>query len=139
MKKITKFFIYLTVIILSVAFIHYGHAYVSENSHSGIIYDKETELDAMVFATITSIDNIVEDNTDSASREITFTGKTFGNGKSETVHGRQILNDSTKNISPVSAGDKVALLSFGDNLLFQYHYRLIKLLFWALFSPVWSF
>jgi uncharacterized membrane protein len=80
----------------------------------------------MIFATVTSIDNIVEDNANPDGQEITFTAKTFGNGKSETVLGRQILDDSSKNTNPVSVGDKVVLLSFGNALLFQYHYRFDK-------------
>lgn len=122
MKKILYIFTYLAVISFSFIFIYYGNSFANRNSHSGITYDKEIELDAMVFAKITSIDDL-QQNEDRSEQVIFFTAETFGSGSGKNVQGKQIINAGGRNTQSVSAGDRVVLLSYGDTLVFQYFFR----------------
>ncbi len=134
MKKITEFFLCLLVIVISAVSIYYGNIYLNSKTNSGTIYDKETELDEMVFATILSInEDIATDKIESSGQEIMFTAKTFGSTKSEIVRGIQILDESAENTIAVSVGDKVVLMTYGDDdLLFQYYFRFDKVVILAL-------
>lgn len=128
MKKALNVAVYLMVLLCSVLFIYYGNQYLSHGSHGGIAYDREEELDTLVFAKIVSIDQVTE--RDTSGKEIAFTAKTFafGSDRSEVIQGRQILNDNSGNMPAVSVGDKAVLLSYGGEYLFQYYYRLDKVI-----------
>ena len=127
MKKALNAIVYLIVLLLSVLFIYYGNQYInSHKADGGISMNREEELDTLIFAKITSLDGETED--DVSGKQIAFTAETFGDGekRSEVIQGYQILNDNSRNTSAVSVGDKVVLLSYGQDYLFQYYYRLDK-------------
>lgn len=127
MKKALNAFVYLIVLLLSVLFIYYGNQYMnSHKADGGINMDREEELDTLTFAKITSLDGETED--DVSGKKIAFTAKTFGDGKnrSEVIQGYQILNNNSRNTSVISVGDKVVLMFYGENYLFQYYYRFDK-------------
>lgn len=119
--------IYILVLLFSVLFIYYGNQYInSHKADGGMIINREEELDTLMFAEIVSLDG--ETNDEVSGKKIAFTAKTFGDGesRSEVVQGYQILNNDSKNTSAVSVGDKVVLMSYGENNLFQYYYRFDK-------------
>jgi uncharacterized membrane protein len=127
MKKVLNAFVYLVVLALSILFIWYGNQYIHQNNASqGLIYDREEELDTFVFAKITSIDETSDAG--NPDGKILFSAKTFdfGGGPQEVVQGTQVLNGNNKNMVPVSKGDRVILLSYGSEYLFQNYFRLDK-------------
>lgn len=127
MKKTLSLFAYLAAIGLSFTFIYYGHGFTSQRPPSGMIYEKETELDSMVYATVTSIDRVQQK--ENPSEQVTFfTAKTFGNGNDKEVQGKQIINTGSRNMQRVSVGDRVVLLSYSEGLLFQYFFRFDKII-----------
>ena len=81
------------------------------------------------FAEVLSIDSGKSDVNDTAGKEIVFTAQIFGdeNNVDKRITCRQILNENTYNTEVVSVGDKVVLLSYGDEYLFQYFYRFDKI------------
>lgn len=126
MKHMLKVLVYLAVLLFSAVFIYYGNQYINNmGSDDGILYDREEELDTLVFAKISSIDEIIEETTDLAQKEIKFTASIIHDKEhqNQLVQGKQMIKAEDINAIPVSVGDKVALLSFGDEYLFQYYYR----------------
>lgn len=119
----------LFILILSVLFVYYGNLYVSGQQHSGIVFDKETELDTMVYAKVLSIDHIVQDVLQPNVQEITFTARPFwgGGDNQASMTAVQKITDPDSNVAPVSVGDKVSLLAYGDQYLFQYYFRIDKI------------
>ncbi|MBE6906399.1 MAG: YibE/F family protein [Ruminococcaceae bacterium] len=119
----------LFILILSVLFVYYGNLYVSGQQHSGIVFDKETELDTMVYAKVLSIDHIVQDVLQPNVQEITFTARPFwgGGDNQASMTAVQKITDPDSNVVPVSVGDKVSLLAYGDQYLFQYYFRIDKI------------
>lgn len=119
----------LFILILSVLFVYYGNLYVSGQQHSGIVFDKETELDTMVYAKVLSIDHIVQDVLQPNVQEITFTARPFWDGgdNQASMTAVQKITDPDSNVVPVSVGDKVSLLAYGDQYLFQYYFRIDKI------------
>lgn len=128
MKKLLNIFIYLSVLSLSVLFIYYGNQYINKNDlKQRLICDREVELDSLVYAKVISIDNINKDKSNPIYKDITFTATLLDTDN--TVTGHQIINKDSRNLSPVSVGDKVTLLSYGnDDYLFQYYYRFDKVI-----------
>lgn len=126
MKRIVGLVLYILRLAVFCLLICYGSLLVGQAAHDGTVFDKETDLDAMVFATVTAIDRTVQD-AGSISTEIVFTAKTFAGGKPGIVQGRQIIDLNSKITDAVSVGDRVVLLSYGDGLLFQYFFRLDKI------------
>ncbi|HWQ50967.1 MAG TPA: YibE/F family protein [Terriglobales bacterium] len=128
MKKAINATAYLTVLVLSVLFIAYGNrAIKSRHAVGGLNLDREEELDTLIFAKIISLDGELQDG--AGGTKISFSAATFGDGKNEgeTIRGSQILNSGVKNTPPVSVGDKVVVMSYGENYLFQYYYRFDKI------------
>lgn len=127
MRKALNAFVYLIVLLLSVLFIYFGNQYINNHkADGGIIMNREEELDDLVFAKVVSIDGETED--DISGKKTAFTAKTlvYGDDRSEVIKGYQILNDDSRNTPAVSVGDKVVLMSYGENYLFQYYYRFDK-------------
>lgn len=127
MRKVLRAFVYLAVLVLSVLFLYDGNQYLRQNQPGGgIVYDREEELDTLVFAKIVSIDQTAA--ADDPEGKILFTARTFGiaDGQGEEVQGTQVLNGNNKNMKTVSAGDRVILLSYGSEYLFQDYFRLDK-------------
>ena len=124
MRKLANCTAYLIVLLSSVLLIYYGNQYInSHQANGGISMNYEEELDTLIFAEVISLDGEVEDET---GKRITFTATPFGGKKVEggSIQAYQLLNESSKNTSAVSLGDKVVLLSYGQEYLFQYYYRL---------------
>lgn len=127
MKKALSVFVYLVVLLLSVLFIYRGNQYInSHKADGGMNMQREEELDTLVFAIIISLDGETQD--DVWGKKIAFTAETlgYGNARTDVIPGYQILNDDIKNTPAVSVGDKVVLMSYGENYLFQYYYRFDK-------------
>lgn len=127
MKKVMNAFVYLAVLALSILFIWYGNQYIHlNNSNQGLICDREEELDTFVFAKITSIGQTAD--ADHSGGKIMFSAKTFDfeGGPEEVVQGTQVLNGNNKNMVRVSKGDRVILMSYGSEYLFQDYFRLDK-------------
>lgn len=128
MKKEINLCAYLIVLVLSVLFIYRGNQYISSHrADGGVVMNREEELDTLVFAKVVSLDGQTEDG--ASGRKIAFTAKTFGYGKDqgEVLQGYQILDDSSRNTPDVSVGDKVVLMPYGEDYLFQYYYRFDKI------------
>lgn len=126
MKKLLTVIVYLAVLLLSLLFIYYGNQYINNKGlDDGILYDREEELDTLVFAKIILIDETLEDKSDQSPEEIRFTAKIIRDKErqDQVIQGKQILKSAHNNTTTVSAGDKVVLLSYGDEYLFQYYYR----------------
>ena len=129
MKTVAQAVARLLILTLSVFFIYYGNLYVSGQQHSGTVFDKETELDTMVYAKVLSIDQVVQDVLQPDAQEITFTARPFwgGGDNRASITAVQQITDPNANIVPVSVGDKVSLLAYGDQYLFQYYFRFDKI------------
>lgn len=130
MKSFLKTVAYLIFIFLSILFIYYGNRYVCHNQYNkGINYEREEELNYLVFAEVKTIDKIIKDTSDPSSQKIYFKAEIFGdkNYNNNLVIGTQILDDTDKNVAQVSPGDKVVLLPMDDDLIFQYYYRFDKI------------
>jgi uncharacterized membrane protein len=127
MNRVLKVFVYLAALLFSILFIYYGNQYFNNKaSENGILYDREEELDTLVFAKIISIDEKLKDQLGESQKEICFTAKIIRDKEKvdQVIHGKQILKSEDKNMTDVSVGDKVVLLSYGDDqYLFQYYYR----------------
>ena len=130
MKKIAICFEYIIICALAVITIYYGHQYAVDKIHSGIIYDKETEIDSMLYGQVVSIESSNENVQNPGQMEIVFLAKIFEGEKhkNEVVQAKQIISSDDKQSIPISIGEKVALLSYGDIYLFQYYYRLDKII-----------
>ncbi len=100
----------------------FGNLYISSvKTERGLVTDREEELDTLIFAKVSAIEAKNE-------KEITFASVAFGSRETDgrVYMGKQLLNG--KNIPAVSVGDKVVLLSYGEEYLFQYFYRLDKVI-----------
>lgn len=143
MKKAGNILTYFVILFLSIVFIFYGNQYIShisrQQSHEGLQYHHEEELDTLTFARIVSVDERKQSTYDADATEIRFTAQPFtwkeifkGQKSQENlIHGSQIINDDSKNIVQISAGDKVVLLLYGENYYFQYYFRLDKIVILA--------
>ncbi|OPX44298.1 YibE/F-like protein [Ruminiclostridium hungatei] len=135
MKSILKIISYLLFILLAFLFIYYGNRYVCHNHYQrGITYEREEELNYLVFAEVISIDEITEETEDASNilnKCIYFKAETFGDktqsNNNTLINAKQIINSTDKNIVQVSPGDKVVLLPMDDEFLFQYYYRFDKI------------
>ncbi len=126
MKIFLKLIVYFMVLILSALFIYWGNFYINNQaSNEGILFQREEELDTLVFAKIISIDKTITDQFDPSSKEILFTAQIIRDDQhsDQIIQGKQILNNAIKNTTAISIGDKVVLLAYGDEFLFQYYYR----------------
>lgn len=134
MKRTLNILAYLVVLILSITFFYYGSRNInSKISKQGTLSDStggEEELNTMVFAQIVSIDGSEADKSNPAYWDIQFTAKAFGNRQNngKIIHGQQILHSDVSNTVAVSVGDKVVLLSYDNNYVFQYFYRFDKII-----------
>ncbi len=126
MKRITGLLLYIVTLAVFCALIYYGNGCVRQSPYDGTVLDKETDLNAMVFATVTAIEHTAQSG-EQARTEIIFAAKTFGSGKSEVVQGAQIIEPNSRITTAVSVGDRVVLLPYGDGLLFQYFFRFDKI------------
>lgn len=126
MKRIAGLLFYVLMLAVFCAVIYYGNRFVCRPSHSGTVFDKETDLNAMVFATVTAIGRTAQSD-DGTRAEIDFTAKAFASRKSELVRGKQIVDSNSKITAAVSVGDRVVLLPYGDGLMFQYFFRFDKI------------
>ncbi len=128
MNKAVNVVAYIIVLVLSVLFLYCGNQYMTHNRGEGIAYNREEELDTLVFARVLSIDEIVGNATDASGKEIRFSAVIFGNEDKEDqlIHGKQIIGSGSQNGREITVGDKVVLLSYGDNYTFQYFYRFDK-------------
>lgn len=127
MKRIAGLLFYILMLAVFCTMIYYGNRLVSQNAYSGTVFDKETDLNAMIFATVTAIDRTAQSD-DGTTTEFDFTAKAFANQKSETVQAKQVIDPNSRIASPVSVGDRVVLLSYGDGLMFQYFFRFDKII-----------
>ena len=111
MKKIAICFEYIIICILAVMTIYYGHQYAADKIQSGIIYDKETEIDSMLYGQVVSIESSNENVQNPGQIEIVFTAKIFEGEKhkNEVVQAKQIISSDDKQSIPISIGEKVAL------------------------------
>lgn len=134
MKKAFNVFVYLCVLGLSVSFIYYGNSYINKmDKDNNLIYDREVELDSLLYGQVTSIDDIKENKVNPEYKEISFKAKLLYGDENKEISGLQVINKDSRNLSPVSVGDKVTLLSYGDDTyLFQYFYRFDKVVIFGI-------
>ena len=127
MKKMLTYFLMFT---LSVSFIYFGNQYATAKMPSGIVFNKETELDSIEYGQVLSIDQIILNPNQPEYKEINFTAALLKNNESreKTVKSKQIINGSKGDQIEVSLGDRVALLSYGEDYIFQYYFRLDKII-----------
>ena len=124
MRKVGKAVVYLIIVTLSIVFLFYGNHY-TKTRKNGIVYNKETEMNDMVFATVTQVSKVNTGKTNSSGKSITFTAHAFGGRlQNQDITGMQTLN---KGMSAVSVGDRVILLSYGNDWVFQDYYRFDKI------------
>ncbi|MDF2987029.1 MAG: hypothetical protein K0R50_2539 [Eubacterium sp.] len=131
MKSLLKTVFYLIFIFLSILFIFYGNRYICHSQYNkGVIYEREEELNYLVFAEVMTIDKIIRDTSDPSSKKIQFKAKIFGdkNNNERLIIGTQIMDSTDKNVVQVSSGDKVVLLPMDEELIFQYYYRFDKII-----------
>ena len=129
MLTLKKVFGYLFLLFLLISFIYLGHQYAIAKAPSGIVYNKETELDSMKYGQVVSIDQVNANPDNPDLKEIYFTAVLFlDHGHGETVKAKQIINGSKSDQMELSIDDKVALLSYGNEYVFQYYFRLDKII-----------
>ncbi|PYG90172.1 putative membrane protein [Ruminiclostridium sufflavum DSM 19573] len=130
MKSFFKGFLYFIFIFLAFLFIFFGNRYVHNSQHyKGVVYEREEELNQLIFAKVISIDKTAEDASDSSNTVIYFKARVFGDKESndKLITGTQVIDNSVKNSIQVSPGDKVVLFPMDDEFLFQYYYRFDKI------------
>ena len=129
MLTLKKVFGYLFLLFLLISFIYLGHQYAIAKAPSGIVYNKETELDSMKYGQVVSIDQVNANPDNPDLKEIYFTAILFlDHDRGETVKAKQIINGSKSDQMELSIDDKVALLSYGNEYVFQYYFRLDKII-----------
>lgn len=125
-----KGFGYLFLLFILIFFLYLGNQFAVSQTSSGIIYNKETELDSMQYGQVISIEQVDFSPSDPNYKEITFSAVLFtdSGNDGETVRAKQIINGSKSDQMEIEVDDKVALLSYGSDYIFQYYYRLDKII-----------
>ena len=86
MLTLKKVFGYLFLLFLLISFIYLGHQYAIAKAPSGIVYNKETELDSMKYGQVVSIDQVNANPDNPDLKEIYFTAILFlDHDRGETV------------------------------------------------------